>query len=352
MDELFDLRIEQFEKKFDEKSKALDEIFASLFERQSEIERLSELKHEETKQIIYHNSSLQKSTAEKSTKISKKTIEKKIDESDRNIEAGIMGVNQRLNNLEKVLIDEKVRLDKLQQMSGMTIDEIELKMDDRDRNINDKIESLEGKLDKLTAVIESVQEKMYDFEINKKNNLIFYGIPQEERETPQKLTKKITELIKVKISIQREMSMSNISRMYTGSDVQGCRPVLVTFEDFKDKEDVLKASKLFKKSVISVSEDLSKRTREARQQLRKFMKKVKKNRPDKHCFVQYDKLFIDGRVFMYSEKAGRVIEQKNNKEIEKHTRMTRLVLNYFNKFIIHYILLKLSSPVKNNDDPQ
>jgi hypothetical protein len=164
---------------------------------------------------------------------------------------------------------------------------------------------------------------MYDFEINKKNNLIFYGIPQEERETGQKLTAKITELMKVKMSIHREISLSNVGRMYTGSDVLGCRPVLVTFEDFKDKEDVLKASKLYKKSVISVSEDLSKRTREARQQLRKFMKKVKKNRPDKHCFLQYDKLFIDGRVFMYSEKAGRVIEQKNTKDNEKRGRMKR-----------------------------
>ena len=323
MEERFDLRIEQFEKKFDEKTKALDAIFEQLFARQREIERLSELKHDETLKLIDHKNSLVKATTEKTAENSKKVIENKISESNEDIDSGIVGINQRLNSLEKVLIDEKDRLDKLHQMSGMTIEEIDLKIDGRNNDINEKIGSLEGKLEQLTAVIESVQEKMYDFEVNKKNNLIFYGIPQEERETPQRLTAKITELIKTKLSMQREMSLSNVSRMYTGSEVKGCRPVLVTFEVFKDKEEVLKASKLFKKSVISVSEDLSKRTREARQQLRRFMKKVKKNRPDKHCFIQYDKLFIDGKVYMYSEKIGKVLEQKTTKENGKFGRMTR-----------------------------
>ena len=51
----------------------------------------------------------------------------------------------------------------------------------------------------------------------------------------------------------------------TGPDVHGTRPVLVTFETFKDRETVLKLAKtLSKKAKINVSEDLSKRTREAR----------------------------------------------------------------------------------------
>ena len=50
-----------------------------------------------------------------------------------------------------------------------------------------------------------------------------------------------------------------------GPDVHGTRPVLVTFETFKDRETVLKLAKtLSKKAKINVSEDLSKRTREAR----------------------------------------------------------------------------------------
>ena len=50
--------------------------------------------------------------------------------------------------------------------------------------------------------------------------------------------------------------------------------VVVTFEDFKDREDVLKNSKALGRAQVTVTEDLSKRTRESRQELRKFMRKV------------------------------------------------------------------------------
>ena len=31
-----------------------------------------------------------------------------------------------------------------------------------------------------------------------------------------------------------------VSRMHTGPEIGGCKPVVVTFEDFKDREDVLR----------------------------------------------------------------------------------------------------------------
>ena len=48
-----------------------------------------------------------------------------------------------------------------------------------------------------------------------------------------------------------------------GPKVHGCRPALVTFESFKDREDVLKNSKALYRSHVTLSIDLSKRTRES-----------------------------------------------------------------------------------------
>ena len=83
--------------------------------------------------------------------------------------------------------------------------------------------------------------------------------------------------------------------MYSGPEVRGTRPVLVTFESFKDRDEVLRKvssellcvhnmlrvnppfrlqARLLKKANIHVEEDLSKRTRENRAELRKFMRKV------------------------------------------------------------------------------
>ena len=152
---------------------------------------------------------------------------------------------------------------------------------------------------------------MYDHEFNKKNNLIFYGVQQEERETSPKLLKKVLDLIHVKLNIKREISITSVSRMYAGPEVHGCRPVLVTFEDFNEREEVLTKSKVLKESGITITQDISKKIREARQELKTFLRIVKRNSPDKYCFLQYDKLFVAGKVFIFDEMEGKVVEQTN-----------------------------------------
>ena len=37
----------------------------------------------------------------------------------------------------------------------------------------------------------SLSTTRYDFEANKKNNLIFYGLPSDQRETPSSLVTKV-----------------------------------------------------------------------------------------------------------------------------------------------------------------
>ena len=66
-----------------------------------------------------------------------------------------------------------------------------------------------------------------------------------------------------------------MARVYTGPEVSGSRPVLVSFETFKDREEVilnsslillqvLRKGNLLKGSNIHISEDISKRVRESR----------------------------------------------------------------------------------------
>ena len=106
-----------------------------------------------------------------------------------------------------------------------------------------------------------------------------------------RLTNKIATLIKAHVSIKRELPIMKASRVYSGPEVRGTRPVLVTFETFKDREEVLRKvssvgfkefvsiillsqARLLKKANVHVEEDLSKRTRENRAELRKFMRQV------------------------------------------------------------------------------
>ena len=105
-------------------------------------------------------------------------------------------------------------------------------------------------LDSLSSKVSQMNEKMYDFEQNKRNNLIFYGLNQDAGETPESLAINIQKLIKDKMLLRREMNITQVISSYSltlsnsqyhlkanrddhGPAVSGRRPVIVTFENFK-----------------------------------------------------------------------------------------------------------------------
>ena len=88
--------------------------------------------------------------------------------------------------------------------------------------------------------------------------MIFNGLPSEIGESQEKLYKRVREIIKSKksvttnlsnflfkdeLNIQRQVTILGVSRAPSGPDFQGCRPVLVTFQTFKDRFDVLAAAR-------------------------------------------------------------------------------------------------------------
>ena len=65
---------------------------------------------------------------------------------------------------------------------------------------------------------------------------------------------------------------------------------------------------------FSVTEDLSKKAREARLELRKYMREVKRKNPEKNCFIEQDKLFVDGSIFTFCQSSGGVVELRNQQK--------------------------------------
>ena len=194
-------------------------------------------------------------------------------------------------------------------------------------SLKETLFSFKDKIELSSTMIENIQEKMYDYENTKKNNLIFYGIPTHRGETPAKLLMNIQEMIKNSLAIARDIRIENVNRVLNGPEVMGCRPVLVTFSDFKDKTEVLQKSKCVQKnSSISVTEDISKKTREARQELRRFMVNIKKHSPEKKAFIEYDKLYVNGRVFVYSKEEGKVVRQQRSLTDLSNGRLEKLHL--------------------------
>ena len=74
--------------------------------------------------------------------------------------------------------------------------------------------------------------------------------------------------------LNREIPTTKIARMLTGPEVRGCRPILIHFANWKDREEVLAKSRLLRGTNIYVTEDLSRKIREHRNELNKFMREV------------------------------------------------------------------------------
>ena len=69
----------------------------------------------------------------------------------------------------------------------------------------------------------------------------------------------------------------------------------------RDKEDVLRKSSLLRGSNIHVTEDMNRKTRESRNELRRFMRTIKRTNPSVNCVLQYDKLVVDNKIFVWND---------------------------------------------------
>ena len=108
--------------------------------------------------------------------------------------------------------------------------------------------------------------------------------------------------------------LSSVRRIYSNPAVSNCVPVLVTFHNIKDKEEILKLAHLTQFSGFSISEDLSKKAKQSKDQLKKFMMNIKKSKPEQKCFLQVDNLVVEGQTFKFDEEKGIVQEMENSKK--------------------------------------
>ena len=59
---------------------------------------------------------------------------------------------------------------------------------------------------------------------------------------------------------------------------------------------------------VQITEDMSRTVRESRQELRRFMREVRRANPASVCNLQYDTLYVDKKCYKYNPVEGRVLE--------------------------------------------
>lgn len=99
--------------------------------------------------------------------------------------------------------------------------------------------------------------------------------------------------------------------------------------NYRDKEEILRKARLLKGSNIYISEDFSRKVREHRNELIKFMKEVKTRDPARRVVLRYDKLYIGNNIFFFNDQTGRVerFHQPLEGGIPSSTSLGNIILN-------------------------
>ena len=135
-------------------------------------------------------------------------------------------------------------------------------------------------------------------------------LPTQEDESLDSLVKLVSDLVRTRLGVGRELSLLEVTRLgVTRVELGGHPPLLLSFEHSYDRDAVVSRASCLERSGIMITEDMTRPDREMWGELRKFMVRVKAKYPTSQCFLKKTTLFVDTRMFVWSLEEGRVMEQ-------------------------------------------
>ena len=114
----------------------------------------------------------------------------KIDSIEHSYAANIAQLNRTIEGLEAKLME---KIDSSIRSLVERQERLFLKMEESLARQNDEVAVFKTDAAGLIDMVSEVSEKITDFEKNKRNNLIFYGIPDDPKETPSILDAKVSD---------------------------------------------------------------------------------------------------------------------------------------------------------------
>ena len=153
---------------------------------------------------------------------------------------------------------------------------------------------------------ENMQRKLCELEDrSRRNNIVISGLVEVGSESWEDSEKQVVELCSSKLGIV-DIPIERAHRLGRKMPNKN-RPIICKLLNFKDKELIKRNGFKLKGTNIFINDDFSQRTRTARYHLRNFMKEMK-SKGAVSAKLNYDKLFIDGKLYVYNFETSRVVE--------------------------------------------
>ena len=122
-------------------------------------------------------------------------------------------------------------------------------------NMTRRIATARNKINDIIEKTSEIDLQIKEIHRDKSSNLLLHGLTCTEGESLESLVKTISDIIRTKLGMGREMSLVSAHRLTcTRVEVNSCPPVLMSFEHVHDRDSVLaKINCLDKNSGIVVS---------------------------------------------------------------------------------------------------
>lgn len=195
-------------------------------------------------------------------------------------------------------------------------------IDSRIQTANDDIDALSEKMDALQDENECLRKRVLEQDSkidyienqSRRQNLLFHNMPkQQENETWEDCERAVQDVIRDVLGAGVRVAIDRAHRVGSA--------IIVRFQNYKDKERILRLGYKFKGTNIGVSEDFSRQVREKRKGLIPLMKSY--HNDNKRATLVMDKLRTPDGVFTFDTATQRIQQVEMADSKQPHTRNNR-----------------------------
>ena len=93
---------------------------------------------------------------------------------------------------------------------------------------------------------------------------------------------------------------------------------MVTFESFREREEVYKKAAMLRGTGLHISEDMTRQTKDKMNELRNYMRNLRKNNPSTKYYLAYDRLYVGDKCYVWSDKENKVIETDEKAPVRRY----------------------------------
>ena len=228
-------------------------------------------------------------------------IESKINSFEKQVKAVTSDVSELKSTVVELEKSVKFASGKLDDYEKKNV-EIQNKLQNVEK-IEKSNEQLAEGLKSVKTQIEELNERHVDLQYRSmRDNLIFHGIAETEEENCEEA---LDEFIKDTLKIEDKIEFHRVHRMGRKSDGKS-RPIVAKFVQFKEREAVRKSAftKLNGEETkqYEINEQYPREINEKRKKLYPYYKAAKSQK--KKAQLKYDKLYIDGELFVLPTEEG------------------------------------------------